>query len=64
VPRREDLDLDGLDGMTDETWEKLMHIDVEEWRREVLSQDELFLKLYGDLPKEIIFERELLVTRL
>ena len=41
-----------------------MHIDVEDWRREVISQDELFLKIYSDLPKEIIFERELLVTRL
>jgi hypothetical protein len=30
----------------------------------VLSQDELFLKLYTHLPKEIVFERELLATRL
>jgi phosphoenolpyruvate carboxykinase (GTP) len=64
VPRREDIDLDGLEGMSDEIWDQLMEIGVEEWRREVISQDELFLKLYGDLPKEIIFERELLVSRL
>ena len=64
VPRREDIDLDGLPDFTDEKWAQLMNIDVEEWRREVISQDELFLKLYADLPKEIIFERELLVTRL
>jgi len=63
VPRREDIDLDGI-AVTDEGWAKLMHIDVEEWRREVISQDELFMKMYGDLPKEFIFERELLVTRL
>ena len=36
----------------------------DEWRREVLSQDELFLKLYSHLPKELIFQRELLVARL
>jgi phosphoenolpyruvate carboxykinase (GTP) len=64
VPRREDIDLDGLPELTDEIYEQLMTIDADEWRREVISQDELFLKLYSHLPKEIIFERELLVTRL
>ena len=29
-----------------------------------LSQKELFLKLAGDLPKEILFQRELLIARL
>jgi len=64
VPRREDIDLEGLPGVTDERWDQLMDIDIEEWRREVISQNELFLKLSSHLPKEIIFERELLVTRL
>jgi phosphoenolpyruvate carboxykinase (GTP) len=41
-----------------------MTIDPDEWRREIISQNELFLKLSSHLPKEIIFERELLVTRL
>jgi len=27
-------------------------------------QDELFLKLYSQLPKELIFQRELLISRL
>jgi len=27
-------------------------------------QDELFFKLYADLPKELIFQRELLISRL
>jgi phosphoenolpyruvate carboxykinase (GTP) len=30
----------------------------------VLLQDELFIKLYGDLPKELLFQRELLISRL
>jgi len=33
-------------------------------RREVLMQDELFMKIYAFIPKEIIFQRELLVARL
>jgi phosphoenolpyruvate carboxykinase (GTP) len=30
----------------------------------VLMQDELFIRLYSHLPKELIFQRELLVARL
>ena len=36
----------------------------EDWRREAIMQDELFIKLYSHLPKELIFQRELLVARL
>jgi phosphoenolpyruvate carboxykinase (GTP) len=39
-------------------------IDVESTKREILTQEELFLKLAGELPKELIFQRELLVARL
>jgi len=37
-------------------------IDEEEWRREILMQDELFMKLHARLPKELIFQRELLLA--
>jgi len=56
-----------LDGMTDFDANRLaiaQTIDYEDWKREVLSQDELFFKLYSHLPKELIFQRELLVARL
>ena len=52
------------DMLSTTAWDKLMDVNIEEWRREVISQDELFIKLYGHLPKEIIFQRELLVSRL
>jgi len=32
--------------------------------KEILSQDELFMKIYSHLPNELIFQRELLVSRL
>ena len=35
-----------------------------EWHRELLMQDELFIKLYSELPKDLIFQRELLMSRL
>jgi phosphoenolpyruvate carboxykinase (GTP) len=63
MPRPGDIDLDGLT-MTPEQFEAVQHIDVEAIKRELLTQEELFLKLAGDLPKELIFQRELLVARL
>ena len=35
-----------------------------EWRSEILSQGELFLKIYDNMPKELVFQRELLASRL
>ncbi|MEQ2007316.1 MAG: phosphoenolpyruvate carboxykinase (GTP) [Limisphaerales bacterium] len=64
VPSAHDFDLDGLDGFNAERLEQAQSTDIEEWRREVLQQDELFIKLYSQLPKEIIFQRELLIARL
>jgi phosphoenolpyruvate carboxykinase (GTP) len=64
VPGPRDIDLEGLDDFPVEKLEKAMHIDIEEWRRELLMQEELFLKLYSYLPKELIFQREMLVSRL
>ncbi len=49
---------------TPERLEQAQTINYEDWRRELLQQDELFMKLYSHLPKELIFQRELLVARL
>ena len=64
VPRREDFDLEEMHGFSKEAFDEIQRINLEEWRREILSQDELFMKLYPYLPKEMIFQRELLVARL
>jgi phosphoenolpyruvate carboxykinase (GTP) len=64
VPRRQDFDLEGLPGIPSEKFEQLQTINPAEWRREILHQDELFMNLYPYLPKEMIFQRELLVARL
>jgi phosphoenolpyruvate carboxykinase (GTP) len=63
MPRPGDLDLEGLD-MSPEQFAAVQDIDLESLKRELLTQEELFLKLAGDLPKELIFQRELLVARL
>ena len=64
MPEPRDLDTQGLKGCTNEQLTEALSIDVEEWKREVLLQDELFFKLHADLPKELIFQRELLISRL
>lgn len=63
-PRAQDFDLEGLEGFSAKDFEAVQNINLEEWRREILSQDELFIRLYSYLPKEMIFQRELLVARL
>jgi phosphoenolpyruvate carboxykinase (GTP) len=64
VPGARDFDLSGMENFAPEQLDRAQQINVEEWKREVISQDELFLKIYADLPKEMIFQRELLISRL
>jgi len=64
VPHAKDFDLSNLPGFSAAQFERLQSINTEEWRREVLLQDELFMKIYPFIPKEMIFQRELLVARL
>lgn len=63
IPKKQDLDWSGLQ-FSDEHWEELMKIDKEKLRMQTLKHEELFLQLSEFLPKEMLFERELLVSRL
>ncbi len=64
MPEPADIDTNGLSDFKPTDLTDALSVDLEEWKREVLSQDELFFKLYSDLPKELIFQRELLISRL
>lgn len=64
VPRWEDFDLADLAEIDRARFDELQAMNPDEWRREILSHDELFMRLYQHLPKELIFQRELLVARL
>jgi hypothetical protein len=37
---------------------------MEEWKKEILEEDELLFNLHDSLPKELIFRRKLLAARL
>jgi phosphoenolpyruvate carboxykinase (GTP) len=63
MPRVEDIDLQGIK-ISEEDFHMLESVNTEEFKAEIMSQEELFLKLAGDLPKEMIFQRELLISRL
>jgi phosphoenolpyruvate carboxykinase (GTP) len=63
MPGPDDIDLDGLN-IDRAALEKMQSVDVDALKAEVLSHQEFFLKMAGDLPKEILFQRELLITRL
>jgi phosphoenolpyruvate carboxykinase (GTP) len=64
LPRVEDIVLDGLADFGPERFEEAQRIDPEEWKQEVISQDELFVKLHATMPKELVFHKELLLSRL
>jgi phosphoenolpyruvate carboxykinase (GTP) len=63
MPRYQDMEWQGLD-FSNEKFEGLQAFDRDTWRKEVLDHEELFIKLQDHLPKEMIFERELLICRL
>ncbi|MCB1232018.1 MAG: phosphoenolpyruvate carboxykinase (GTP) [Verrucomicrobiae bacterium] len=63
MPHYEELNFEGLD-FTQEQFDVLMQINHDEFRQELLSEAELYLRLYDHLPKELIFQRELLAGRI
>ena len=63
VPRYEDMDWSGLD-FSAERFEELQAFSRAAWRAEVISQEELFFDLHDRLPKEMVYERELLICRM
>jgi phosphoenolpyruvate carboxykinase (GTP) len=63
MPRYEDMDWTGLD-FSLEDFNKIMTIDREPWKKELLSHEELFARMYDKLPKEFFFIRELMLSAL
>jgi len=63
VPRYEDMDWTGLD-FPKEKFDELQCFDRAAWRKEIMDHEDLFLDLHSHLPKEMIYERELLICRM
>jgi phosphoenolpyruvate carboxykinase (GTP) len=63
MPRYDEIRMDGLDGMTKERFDALMRVDLKEFRQDLLNAGELYLDLYDSMPKELIYQRELMAGR-
>jgi phosphoenolpyruvate carboxykinase (GTP) len=63
MPRYRDIDWGGLD-FSEAQFEELQAFDRSAWRAEVLGHEELFIDLHAALPKELVYERELLICRM
>ena len=64
MPRYEDLDWRGLEDFTPARFHALMSVDRDEWNAELLGHEELFIKLYDRLPKELRAVRDLTLSSL
>lgn len=63
-PRYKDMDWEGMHDFSKEEFDKIMMIDPEPWKAELLGHSELFEKAYDKVPKEFFFMRELLLSAL
>ena len=63
MPRYEDIDWTGL-AFSREQYERIMELDREAWKAEIMAHEELFARMYDKLPKEYFFMRELLLSSL
>ncbi|MEN9991313.1 MAG: hypothetical protein RLZZ224_1015 [Verrucomicrobiota bacterium] len=64
IPAFEDFNIHGLEHFTEKDFDACMAYDRREWKAELVSQAEFFIELYDHLPKELLFQRELLAARL
>ncbi len=63
APHYEDIDWTELD-FPRERFDQLQLVDQAAWHQEVLDHEKLFISLHDRLPKELVYERELLICRL
>jgi phosphoenolpyruvate carboxykinase (GTP) len=63
VPRYEDLHWEGSD-FSAEQFDKVISLDVDAWKRELASHDELFAKIADKLPAMLLNQRQALGAKL
>lgn len=63
IPNYEHLDWRGLD-FSPEQFDQVMQLHIDDWQQEILLHEELFIKLYDRLPKEMVNVRDLILSSL
>jgi phosphoenolpyruvate carboxykinase (GTP) len=64
MPRFHDLDWTGLEDFSETDYLHAMSLDRNDWDKEILSHDELFIRLNDRIPKEMIAIRDLTLSAL
>ena len=64
MPTENDIEWKGLPDSVRASFREAMTLRREDWMRELLLHEELFVKLYDKLPKEFVLKRELLLAAL
>jgi phosphoenolpyruvate carboxykinase (GTP) len=64
MPESGGIDLTGMANYDEKQFANAQRIDGEEWRHELDLQSSLFEQLSNRMPKELVYERELLRSRL
>lgn len=62
MPRHQDINWEGIEDFSEEDFLKAMSIDRNDWDRELLQHDELFIRLYDRIPKEMLAIRDLTLS--
>jgi phosphoenolpyruvate carboxykinase (GTP) len=64
LPRRQDFDLGGLDGFSEDRFAQLLAVDAAEWQAELGAQRDFFAQLGDRLPAEMAGQCDRLAARL
>jgi len=64
APLLEDFEQAGLKDFGSDQFEKVQAVKTPEWEQELASQEELFIKLRSNCPRQLMLQRELLLARI
>ncbi len=64
MPFAKDIDIAELKDFSSEKLEAVLAVNTDEWKKDIAGVEEHFVKLYATLPKEMVYQKELLVSRL
>jgi len=62
MPRYQDISWEGIDDFDKDDFHKAMSIDRSDWDKELLQHDELFIRLYDRIPKEMLAIKTLMLS--
>ena len=63
VPRREDLDLEEMEGFSPATLDQLLAVKPDEWQKELEGQQKFFDTLKPEMPEELIAQHDKVAAR-